>query len=172
VSDSDVGVDRWNDVFSLYQLKSKYFRCLDTKQWADWRLLFTDDMVFYNEDSAVPTSTTPTIEGGDAFVAEVSRLLMNATTVHHGHMPEIAFSSPTEATGVWAMYDWVDNQAEHTSMQGFGHYYERYRKESGQWRIYELRLTRLRVDVTSPAAYRGPWPVWSPAVGASAAEQA
>jgi hypothetical protein len=36
-------------------------------------------------------------------------------------------------------------------MQGFGHYHEQYRKgDDGQWRIAELRLTRLRVDSSPP----------------------
>jgi hypothetical protein len=36
-----------------------------------------------------------------------------------------------------------------TSTQGFGHYHDRYVKgDDGNWRITELRLTRLRTDLT------------------------
>jgi hypothetical protein len=50
------------------------------------------------------------------------------------------------------MFDWVDSSAAGGfSMQGFGHYHERYVKgDDDQWRIAELRLTRLRVDQSAP----------------------
>ena len=51
------------------------------------------------------------------------------------------------------MFDWVDSSGSDngSSMQGFGHYHEHYRKgDDGQWRIAELRLTRLRVDSSPP----------------------
>jgi hypothetical protein len=47
------------------------------------------------------------------------------------------------------------------ALQGFGHYHENYVVGvDGQWRISELRLTRIRVDevpATRPTGER-PWP--------------
>lgn len=138
--------ERIVDWVSIQDLKAKYFRYLDTKQWAAWRKLFTDDLVFFSEDSPEPTTTEPVIAGGDQFVQMVSRMLQHAVTVHQGHMPEIEFTGPREARGVWAMYDWVES-ADGWSNQGFGHYHERYEKGAdGRWRIAELRLTRLRLE--------------------------
>lgn len=153
---------RAEDLHELHQLKSRYFRFLDTKAWADWRKLFTDDLVFFMEDSAVPTTKDPVSVGGDLFVENVSRSLATAVTVHHGHMPELQFLGEDTATGVWAMFDWVDDPKQRSSMQGFGHYHENYLKGAdGTWRISQLRLTRLRTDVRSyPPAY-GPWTPWS-----------
>ena len=98
-----VTMDRMTDVFAIHQLKSRYFRYLDTKQWAEWRKVFTDDLVFYADNSVLPSSQKPMQSGGDNFVQFVSKQLTGAVTVHHGHMPEIEFTGPSSARGIWAM---------------------------------------------------------------------
>jgi hypothetical protein len=72
-------------------------------------------------------------------------------------MPEIELEAADRARGIWAMTDYVTWSAdarlwregfteEMYGFLGFGYYQERYRKEGGDWKIAELRLTRLRVD--------------------------
>ena len=90
---------------------------MDTKDWAHWRELFTDDLVFYIEDSVFPETTEPTTVGGDAFVEYVSQVLLTAVTVHQGHMPDIEFTADGEARGIWAMFDWVDDAENGRAMQ-------------------------------------------------------
>ena len=138
------------DLEAIKQLKARYFRLMDTKQWAAMREVFTEDVK---------------IEGGrpydslDDFM-DARSTLDPAITTHHGHMPEIVFLSPTLARGIWAMYDRVEypepfggtdyrglDPREH-SIRGFmgtGHYEEEYRKDDGVWRISRLKLTRLRL---------------------------
>jgi SnoaL-like domain len=161
-----VDPDRLSDLYAIGQLKARYFRYLDTKAWDLWRLLFTDDVDVYIEASAEPGQPVSVSSGADSFVARVSSILETAVTVHHGHMPEIEFTGPDEATGVWAMYDWVDNADREYAVQGWGHYHERYRRGTdGVWRISELRLTRLRTDFiepTSPGDDRHWPPPWRP----------
>ena len=133
---------------AIKQLKARYFRLMDTKQWDAYRQVFTDDMAFYFESQDAPTATS-----GDDFVAYVRSRLATALSVHHGHMPEIELTSPDSARGVWAMFDWVDDPDQHRAFQGFGHYHEEYRRgEDGRWRISRLRLSRLRVDAVAPSA--------------------
>jgi hypothetical protein len=75
--------------------------------------------------------------------------LAGAVTVHHGHTPEITVTSPTTATGIWALHDeivWPDG----TQMRGDGHYHEMYVREGGEWRIASSTLTRLRMELTAP----------------------
>jgi hypothetical protein len=153
--------ERLGDVRALHELKARYFRLMDTKQWSQWRELFTDDFVFYMEDSVLPATTEPVTVGGDAFVAEVSKVLSTAVSVHHGHMPEITFTGDRTATGIWAMFDWVDDAERQFAIQGFGHYHEKYVKdERDLWVMAELRLTRIRVDAVAPSRPAGerPWP--------------
>jgi hypothetical protein len=161
-----VDPDRLSDLYEIEQLKARYFRYLDTKAWDLWRLLFTDDVDVHIEASAEPDQPVSKSSGADSFVARVSSILETALTVHHGHMPEIEFTGPDEATGVWAMYDWVDNPDKGYAVQGWGHYHERYRRGTdGVWRISELRLIRLRSDFIEPTPPRDErhWPPpWRP----------
>lgn len=160
-----VTADRMTDLAAIHQLKARYFRYLDTKQWAEWRTVFTDDLVFYIDNSVLPSSQKPVQVGGDNFVQFVSKQLTGAVTVHHGHMPEIEFTGPSTARGIWAMYDWVDSGPERGAIVGYGHYHEEYAKGSdGAWRIKVLRLTRIRVDNipgSRPAGERPLPPPWS-----------
>jgi hypothetical protein len=130
-------------------LKARYFRYMDQKDWDNWASVFAEDVVVL-VDSAVSngfelTAPHDLVTGRDAFVGHIRVFLAEVSTVHHGHMPEIAIISPTEATGIWAMEDkliWPDG----TTLHGYGHYREHYRKEDGQWRIARLELSRLRMD--------------------------
>jgi hypothetical protein len=139
--------DRIADVVDICRLKARYFRFIDTKQWEQLRELLSDDLVYYADTSPVPRSTVPAVVGADEFVARVAASFASAVSVHHGSSPEIDFTSSDDATGVWSMCDWVDDRANGRSRRGHGHYFDRYRRDTGgSWRIAELRLTRIRVD--------------------------
>jgi hypothetical protein len=140
-----VDTSRVADVLALHQLKARYFRLLDTKQWDEMRTLFTPDMLFFHDRTMFPSSTEPASRSADEFIANVSALLASSVTVHHGHSPEIELTGDWTATGIWAMFDHVEGTNDGRTFEGYGHYHERYEKgEDGRWRIKELRLTRLR----------------------------
>jgi hypothetical protein len=140
-----------DDLEALRQLKARYCRFLDLKDAEGWRSVFAADVVV-TLDMAVSTGgadpmTAPPMEGADNFVATVLGGLKNAATVHHCHTPEITLTSPTTATGIWAMEDWIifgDGQELH----GAGHYHETYEKQDGTWRIKTLHLTRTVQKIT------------------------
>jgi len=132
-----------DDIEAIKQLKARYFRTMDTKDWSGMRAVFTDDVV-------VDTSASDggVVEGADEFMTFLRGVLADVITVHHGHMPEIEVTSPTTATGVWAMEDmlrWPNGMELH----GYGHYHETYAKVDGVWRIKTTTLTRLRRDITT-----------------------
>ncbi len=130
-----------DEIEAIKRLKARYFRHMDTKDWAAFGEVFT-------EDATVAASPDPShvFRGRDEIVRRVSEALRDATTVHHGHMPEIELTGADTARGVWAMYDFVD--LPELVLHGWGHYHEEYAKRSGEWRIRSTRLTRLRLDVT------------------------
>ena len=130
------------EIEHIKQLKARYFRFMDTKDWDRWGEVFTDSATLqYGPDPG------EVFEGKTAIVNGLSDILKDSVTVHHGHMPEIEIIGPTTATGVWAMEDFVD--MPELSLKGYGHYEEEYIKENGQWKIAKLRLTRLRVDINA-----------------------
>ncbi len=133
-------LDRLSDRHEIEKLKAGHFRFVDTKQWPELRDLFTDDMTFYVDD-------TPTFDNADALMGYFASCHPDRITVHHGHMPEIAFTGEDTATGIWALSDCVDDPGKGTAFQGFAHFHDRYvRGADGRLRIAESRLTRLRVE--------------------------
>jgi len=130
-----------DDVEAIKQLKARYFRTMDTKDWAGMRQVFTDDVVMDTTESGGGV-----VSGADDFVSFLEQTLRGAVTIHHGHMPEITVTSPTSARGIWALQDviiWPDG----TRLHGYGHYHETYAKLDGEWRIASSTLTRLHMDL-------------------------
>ena len=125
------------DVEEIKSLKAKYFRSMDSKDWQGLSSCFTEDLV-----ADFRQGPGMLAEGRDNYIQQISEILANATTIHHGHMPEIDVLSATSATGVWSMEDIV--KLPDVSLQGWGHYHESYRKEEGHWRIATIKLTRIR----------------------------
>jgi hypothetical protein len=130
------------DIEQIKQLKARYFRLMDTKDWVAWRDLFTDDCLHY-----LPREVNRPPQTNAQYLEYVPEYLADAFTTHHGHMPEITILSPTEAEGVWAMFDYVLKPGQPTGIKGYGRYHETYRKcEDGKWRISSKRNTRLKLD--------------------------
>jgi SnoaL-like domain len=139
------------DLEAIRQLKARYCRFLDTKDVEGWRSVFIADVVV-RLDMAVSAGgadpmTAPPVEGADNFVAMVLGGLADAATVHHCHTPEITLTSPTTATGIWAMEDWIIFGGGR-ELHGAGHYHETYEKQDGTWRIKTLHLTRTVQQIT------------------------
>jgi SnoaL-like domain len=140
-----------DDLEAIRQLKARYCRFLDAKDVESWRSVFTTDVVV-KLDMAVSTGgadpmTGPPVEGVDNFVPVVMAGLENAATMHHCHTPEIILTSPTTATGIWAMEDWIVFGSGQ-ELHGAGHYHETYEKKDGTWRIKTLHLTRTIQKIT------------------------
>ncbi len=133
------------DWLAICNLKARYCRLLDTKDWAGWRTLFVDDFIL---------DTSPAggarVVGADAAVAYVRASITQETiTTHHVHTPEIEVQGD-EATAIWAMQDrniWPNGR----SLLGFGHYHERYCRIGGEWKIAESRLTRINTEMAGGA---------------------
>ena len=133
-----------DDLEALRQLKARYCRFLDCKEWQAWRALFSDDFV-----SDTTAAGGKRIEGADAFVAFVRKTLATRVTVHQVHAPELELTSPGTARGVWALEDLI-RFAPGLGFRGYGHYHETYEKRADGWRIKSSRLTRLREDLVTP----------------------
>jgi len=125
---------------AICELKARYCRFLDTKQWDAWTDLFTEDLVLNTSESGGP----PPITGRAEAIAMVRASIETARTAHQVHTPEITISGDS-AEGIWAMQDRVIFETGH-SLTGYGHYIESYVKRDGEWKIARTKLTRLLVD--------------------------
>ena len=139
-----------DELEEIRQLKARYCRMLDTKDWQGWADVFTDDVVGVM-DAAVSAGgadgqPAPPWEGVDVFVPWVRSAIERCVTVHHVHSPEISFTSDSTAKGIWAMEDIVESP-DGWALHGAGHYHETYAKVNGQWRIKSVHLTRTRLEI-------------------------
>jgi hypothetical protein len=134
-----------DDIEAIKQLKARYFRFIDTKDWDGLRALMQPDVTV-----DVSADGAGVFEGVDAFLEMLVPALTGVVSVHHGHMPEIEVTSPTTATGIWAMEDLLRFPPEIGlgELHGWGHYHETYVMVNGTWRFQSVRLTRLRMELT------------------------
>ena len=133
-------VRQLKDIIEISQLKASYCRFVDTKDWAGYRDLLTENFHFVSDGRVQ--------DGREEVVSFVSKALASATTVHHVHSPEIGLTGPDKATAIWAMNDYVmlPGAGSPFVLRGYGHYHEEYVRIENGWRMKSSELTRLRVD--------------------------
>lgn len=134
----------------IKRLKARYFRLMDTRDWAEFPAIFTEDAVFdvlgaLEED---PDANLEPVRGRAAIVDYVKAAIEPITSAHYGHMPEIEILTDDTATGIWAMEDKLRmaEGSEFERFYGYGHYHETYRRTNGVWQIASLKITRLMVE--------------------------
>ena len=128
-----------DDLEAIRKLKARYFRALDTKDWALYESVFAPDAVI-----DLTRAGGARFEGRAAFL-DYARGMAIVQSVHQGHMPEIELTGAGTATGIWALEDyniWEDGSQNH----GWGHYLETYEKSGDDWRIKTMALSYLRVE--------------------------
>ena len=127
-------------VYELTRAKATYCYTLDTRDWAGFGDLMTDDVVLdVSEGTGVPVVT-----GRDAAVDMICSSLTNAKSAHQVHTPLVELDGD-EARVIWAMQDrviWESGPA----LTGYGHYHERWVRRGGEWKLAALRLTRLILE--------------------------
>jgi hypothetical protein len=150
-------LDRLVAAEEIKQLKARYFRDLDCKNWEALNTIFTADAVFdlraVNSVRRPPAGDLVPPPGGEdqifrgreTIVAMIRAAVEGLVTVHHGHAPEIAVLTDITARGIWALEDILRFPSGELLLNGFGHYHETYQKVGGDWQIKTSRLTRLHL---------------------------
>lgn len=133
-------VRRLAAIEDIKQLKARYFRAVDLRDWELFASLFTEDLKIDFEESTSHPMTR------EQFVDSARRHFEGAVSVHHGHSPEIEIIDEQNARGVWPMFDLVETPTEsrYESHTGYGHYIEEYRKVDSCWKIARTKLTRIK----------------------------
>jgi SnoaL-like domain len=153
-------VDKLWAMEEIRQLKARYFRYMDTKDWAGLRTVWAEDAVFDARTALTigvasggpPSASDSWVYTGRYAIVDFISSAAAMPTAHHGHGHEIEVLSPVDARGVIAMEDLVwqaTGDTRNTWLHGFGHYHEEYRCVDGHWLIRRSKLTRLNVTVTS-----------------------
>ena len=148
--------DQLMAIDAIKQLKARYFRLMDTKDWSALRHVFADDAVFDAraalsmdgrvEPGRAADSNAWVYRGSDAITQFIRDAIGASITVHHGHGHEVSILSADHAEGVIAMEDRIyEPSTLRCTLHGMGHYHETYRRDGGQWRIHASRISRLYI---------------------------
>jgi hypothetical protein len=134
-----------HELEAIKRLKYRYLRCLDQKRWDELAECFTADA------RSSYGGGRYAFEGRDA-IMDFLRKAMGAPSFlssHRVHHPEIEITSPTTATGTWALEDTVIETRAGITIRGAAFYSDEYVKEGGDWRIRFTGYKRTYEEVES-----------------------
>ena len=140
-------VEKHNDMEGIRQLKARYFRLMDTRQWDLLEECFVEDVQAVYEGAPRASEDLPCdikIQGRQALVDGVRGLMTGATSVHQGYMPEIELTSATTAHGIWAKSD--DERLPTCHSKGWGPDTEESVWESGRRTVKTIQRTRVQKE--------------------------
>ena len=91
-------MERIEAIEDIKQLKARYFRCLDTKDWDGFASVFAPDArMDMSGELRRNAAEGEGITTGNHEIASFVRGSVDAvTTVHHGHTPEIDVLGPSQ----------------------------------------------------------------------------
>jgi hypothetical protein len=144
------GVVTGKEIEEIKDLKFRYCRFADARQWESLRGLFMEDAHLIFKD--VMRGKWYEFFGRDELIGLAASMLSIATTVHRVYNPDIKVLPDGAATATWSMEDDVifpeDTVSPYQKMHGFGFYHDTLEKSGGEWRIRAMVLERVKLDFT------------------------
>jgi hypothetical protein len=134
----------------IHQLKARYMRCMDTKDWVCWEGVFAPDFHFKAGGREL-RSPKEMVQS-----THISGLFDRVKTVSHAYTPEIEILTPTTAKGTWSvdfLHYWPAGtgtpQGKEIVAQGEwnhtdGYYHDTYIKIGGRWFIQSEEIESIR----------------------------
>ncbi len=128
----------------IKQLKSRYFRLMDTANFAELKTVFTDDAGIHYRG--------PNHDNKRQGWADIEAFFRETFTdkqfgFHTGHHPEITVDGDT-ATGIWYLHDKFISLKYNVTIEGTALYHDQYVKEDGEWKIAFSEYDRLFEEIT------------------------
>jgi hypothetical protein len=133
---------------AVCELKYRYLRFLDSKDWAALGTLLTDDCV---SDYAAGTHH---YEGRDAILGFLrDSLPPTRLTVHQCHHPEITIAADgRSATGIWSLSDVVIDVEHGFTIRGSSFYDDTYVRTDAGWLISHTGYERIYEELEPRSA--------------------
>ncbi|ROS04595.1 SnoaL-like protein [Sinobacterium caligoides] len=128
----------------IKQLKSRYFRFLDTGDLAGLQTVFTADGGIHYRSPSYEYCKNGWNELEAFFSDSFSKTKFG---MHTGHHPEITVTGDT-ATGIWYLRDTFVSLDDGITFDGSAIYHDVYVKEGGVWKIMKSSYDRLFEQIT------------------------
>lgn len=146
--------ERLAAIEEIKQLRAKYWRCIDAKQFDDIADLFTEDAWFDSSEAQFdpvlgqqPGSEPAELWSTRQVIVDKIRAGMpeGLQSAHMGHTPEVEILTDTTASAIHPFNDRLTMPGI-LSFNGYGYYYDTYEKGTdGKWRVKTCTIKRLRV---------------------------
>lgn len=135
-----------SDLEEIRQLKSRYFRCIDTGNHAELATCFAEDVEVDYRGGGYRLRVS-----GRADMVEFVASSFNSDVVamHHGHTPEITFVDADTAKGTWYLEDRFINPERGEDTVGSSLYYDTYVRTAQGWKIRHSEYDRV-YEIVSP----------------------
>lgn len=135
-----------SDIEEIRQLKSRYFRCIDTGNHAELATCFADDVTIDYRGGGYRVQVS-----GKADMIEFIASSFNSDVVamHHGHTPEVSFVDADTAKGTWYLEDRFINPERNEDTVGSALYYDTYVRTAEGWKIRHSEYDRV-YELVSP----------------------
>ena len=155
-------IDELLAIEQIKQLKARYCRTVDTKDWASCEALFASDFVGESgastgkpsgwdlKDLGLGVIGAGQMKGGASWVERARKNIGENISLHHAMLPEIELISSTTARAVWAVHFGVRGVkgAPFRTMDGHGHYYDTYELIAARWIIKSMKLVIQSIETT------------------------
>ena len=127
------------DLQAIQALKSQYLRACDRKQPDVMRECFVE------HGAVIEADGFPAFTSRDGWVETFTKLAVENPAIqdmHHGHNPQIRFTGPDQAIGLWDLDFCQVNVKERTIVNLSGQYTDEYERVNGRWQIRSMRFQR------------------------------
>lgn len=123
----------------IKQLKARYLRALDTKDWDLFKATLAEGCIGKYSDGQL------SFNGRDEILTFMKKHMDKPTllSMHTAHTPEIELLSGNKATGVWYLQDIVMDFDKGTYLFGAAIYQDEYQKTKDRWHITATGYSRI-----------------------------
>lgn len=127
----------------IKRVKYRYFRALDTNDWALMKECLSDDCIAKYDGGKY------SFEGRAKIIDFFNTYMGRSTliTLHQAHHPEIELISENEASGIWYLQDLVIDLESNTTLRGAGFYHDEYQNIDGKWLIKATGYERTYEEI-------------------------
>jgi len=141
---------RLEELEDIKQLKYRYLRCLDSKDWDGLADCLSEDC------KATYDSGKYSYESRDAIMEFLSSSLgsREVVSLHHGHHPEIELRGDDNARGTWYLEDYLIFVEAGARLRGAGFYHDEYRRVNGDWKISSTGYVRTFEETNDGSGWK------------------
>jgi hypothetical protein len=133
-------LERLEAIEDIKQLKHRYFRSIDRRDTDTLVTLFTPDVEIDYEGGTYRWQ----LQGRDELVSALyASFDPRSVACHTGHHPEITIVSPTRATGLWYLTDFMIKRELKEITTGSALYADTYAKTEDGWKIAKSTYKRI-----------------------------